>query len=93
MRAMLTTVGFVLTIGASVSVARAEEPAPPRKEVRVERRADGKRVYVAPPLVVEGKIQRPEAFFVLPPPKVGYEWPELRRDLLPGIQADARHQR
>jgi hypothetical protein len=50
------------------------------REVRIERRPEGKVVYVVPPLIIEGKVQRPEALLVLPRPQVSYEWPELRRD-------------
>ena len=70
MRGLFLTLGLTLSLG----VARAE-PAPATK---VERR-DGKLIYVAPPITVEGKVQRPAAFFVLPRPQVSYSWPELQR--------------
>jgi hypothetical protein len=74
MRGVLLTLG--LTLSLAPAVARADTPAP---RPQVQRRADGKIVYVAPPIVVEGKVQRPAAFFVLPRPQVSYVWPELER--------------
>jgi hypothetical protein len=72
MRAMLS-IGLLVALSVP---ALAAERAPDRK-VQVERR-DGKPVYL-PPLVIEGQVQRPRAFFVLPRPQVTYQWPDLQR--------------
>jgi hypothetical protein len=73
MRAMLS-IGLLVALSVP---ALAAERAPDRK-VQVERR-DGKVVYKVPALVIEGQVQRPRAFFVLPRPQVTYQWPDLQR--------------
>ena len=87
MRTTLLTIGFLLALGAKGAAAKEERVADGKTQVH--RRADGRLVYVAPPVIVEGKVQRPEALFVLPRPKISYEWPELKRDLLPQVARDA----
>jgi hypothetical protein len=74
MCAPVLILGLTISLGGSAARAEPASPLP-----RVERRADGKVVYVAPPIVIEGKVQRPAAFFVLPRPQVSYSWPELQR--------------
>jgi hypothetical protein len=83
---LLVTLPLLL---AAAVPALADEPANADR-VQISRRSDGKPVYVVPPVIVRGKVQRPEAVFVLPRPKISYEWPELKRDLLPSIVSDAR---
>lgn len=71
MRALLLGLGLTVTVAA---------PAFAADEVKVRTGADGKKVYVAPPLIVHGKAHRPEALFFMPRAKFTYEWPELRRE-------------
>lgn len=71
MRALLLVLGLTVTVAA---------PAFAADEVKVRTGADGKKVYVAPPVIVHGKPHRPEAMFFMPRAKFTYEWPELRRE-------------
>ena len=73
MRGLWLTLGLTVALGATTAQADPAAPAP-----RVERQ-NGKVVVHTPPIVVEGKVQRPAAFVVLPRPKVSYPWPELER--------------
>jgi hypothetical protein len=84
MRAMMS-IGLLVTLSLP---AVAAERAPDRK-VQVERR-DGKLVYVAPPVVIEGQVQRPQALFVLPRPQVTYQWPDLQRPQAPAALPPAK---
>jgi hypothetical protein len=62
-------------------------PADPNKPaVKVERGASGKKVYrITEEIRIEGKIQKPEAFYVLQKSSINYDWQELRQDFLPKI--------
>lgn len=54
--------------------------------VKVERGAGGKKVYrITEEIRIEGKIQKPEAFYVLQKSSINYEWTELKQEFLPKI--------
>jgi hypothetical protein len=54
--------------------------------VRVERGAGGKKIYkITTEIRIEGKIQKPEAFYVLQKSSINYEWQELKQEFLPRI--------
>ena len=54
--------------------------------VKVERRAGGRKVYrIMTGFVIEGRIQKPNAFYVLQRSQINYDWARLIRDFLPGI--------
>jgi hypothetical protein len=54
--------------------------------VKVERGAGGKKVYkITTEIRIEGKIQKPEAFYVLQKSSINYEWQDLKQDFLPKI--------
>jgi hypothetical protein len=58
------------------------EPA----KVKVERGAGGKKVYkIEGEIVIEGKIQKPEAFYVLQKSGINYDWHELKQEFVPKI--------
>ena len=71
----------------------AASAAPPKKDadsqqtkVKVERGAGGKKVYkIEGEIVIEGKIQKPEAFYVLQKSGINYDWHELKQEFLPKI--------
>jgi hypothetical protein len=71
MRALFLVLGLMVMVAAPASAADG---------VKIRTGADGKKIYVAPPLVVHGKAHQPEAVFVMPRAKFTYEWPELRRE-------------
>jgi hypothetical protein len=58
------------------------EPA----KVKVERGAGGRKVYkIEGEIVIEGKIQKPEAFYVLQKSGINYDWHELKQEFVPKI--------
>jgi len=61
--------------------AAAEAP-----KVKVERGAGGKKVYrITEEIRIEGKIQKPEAFFFYQKSSINYDWQELKQDVIPRI--------
>ena len=76
------------------SVATAQEQAAPAApKVKVERSASGQKIFrITEGIVVEGKIQKPNAFYVLQRSSMDYDWESLKQDFLPKIlQAASRH--
>lgn len=65
--------------------AAAEAQADSAK-VKVERGKGGKKVYrITEEIRIEGKIQKPEAFYVLQKSSINYDWQDLKQDFLPKI--------
>jgi hypothetical protein len=55
-------------------------------KVKVERGAGGKKIYkIEGEIVIEGKIQKPEAFYVLQKSGINYDWHELKQEFVPKI--------
>jgi hypothetical protein len=55
-------------------------------KVKVERGAGGRKVYkIEGEIVIEGKIQKPEAFYVLQKSSINYDWHELKQEFVPKI--------
>jgi hypothetical protein len=55
-------------------------------KVKIERGAGGKKVYkIEGEIVIEGKIQKPEAFYVLQKSGINYDWHELKQEFVPRI--------
>jgi hypothetical protein len=55
-------------------------------KVKVERGAGGKTVYrITEAIRIEGKIQKPEAFYVLQKSSINYDWQDLKQDFVPKI--------
>src|SRR5207253_4119897 len=55
-------------------------------KVKVEKGAGGKKIYrITDEIRIEGKIQKPEAFFFYQKSSINYEWQELKQDFLPKI--------
>ena len=64
------------------------EPAEGEEEtkVKVERGTGGRKVYkIQGEILIEGKIQKPEAFYVLQKSGINYDWHELKQDFVPRI--------
>jgi hypothetical protein len=76
---------------APAAAAPAAAPAAPGTtaegpKVTVERGAGGKKVYrITDALRIEGKIQKPEAFYVLQKSSINYDWQDLKQDFIPKI--------
>jgi hypothetical protein len=54
-------------------------------KVKVERGTGGRKVYKIEEMVIEGKIQKPEAFYVLQKSGINYDWHELKQEFVPKI--------
>ena len=55
-------------------------------KVKVERTSGGKKVYrITEEIRIEGKIQKPEAFFFYQKSSINYDWQEMKQDFLPRI--------
>ena len=78
------------------SVALAQDATPQAQaapKVKVERSASGQKIFrITEGIVVEGKIQKPNAFYVLQRSSMDYDWESLKQDFLPKIlQAASNH--
>ena len=95
--------GLALMAGIGLSSpAYAEEPKPVQKtptpvsktdkpDVLVERGKGGKKVYrIQTSFVIEGRIQKPNAFYVLERSQINYGWAELKKSFLPKILESVR---
>lgn len=70
--------------GAASPGAPAAADAAPK--VKVERGAGGHKVYrITEEIRIEGKIQKPEAFFFYQKSSINYDWQELKQDFIPKI--------
>lgn len=71
---------------AQAKGAAAGGPPADAPKVKVERGAGGKKVYrITEEIRIEGKIQKPEAFFFYQKSTINYDWQELKQDFLPKI--------
>ena len=86
-RAMLAAI----LLFSTVAVAQEAQQGAPK--VKVERTASGQKIFrITEGIVVEGKIQKPNAFYVLQRSSIDYDWESLKQDFLPKIlQAASRH--
>jgi hypothetical protein len=68
---------------APAGQAAAADASP---KVKVEKGAGGKKVYrITEEIRIEGKIQKPEAFFFYQKSSINYDWQELKQDFIPRI--------
>ncbi len=80
---------FMLAIAvlAATAPATAQDPRPPRGRQRAAQVApepDG-RVIELEEMLVEGEIERPNAFYILNRTRLGYEVLDLRTSFLPEV--------
>ena len=82
----LSVAAFVL-VGASAFLADAQDAAQgAAPKVKVERSASGQKIFrITEGIVVEGRIQKPNAFYVLQRSTMDYDWESLKQDFLPKI--------
>ena len=83
-------VALVVVLPASAGAQKAAAPAPApaadATKVKVEKGAGGKKVYrITEEIRIEGKIQKPEAFFFYQKSTINYDWQELKQDFIPKI--------
>ncbi len=83
--------GLIAFAPVAATAQEAAAPAPPK--VKVERTASGQKIFrITEGIVVEGKIQKPNAFYVLQRSSMDYDWESLKQDFLPKIlQATGKH--
>jgi hypothetical protein len=63
--------------------APAADAAP---KIKVEKGAGGRKIYrITDEIRIEGKIQKPEAFFFYQKSSINYDWQELKQDFIPKI--------
>lgn len=63
---------------------KKDEPEAPK--VKVERGRGGKKVYrITQGFVIEGRIQKPNAFYVLQRSQINYDWAALKQNFIPRI--------
>ncbi len=81
-----------LGIGGMAHAQAAADSATGAPKVKVERTANGQKIFrITEGIVVEGKIQKPNAFYVLQRSSMDYDWESLKQDFLPKIlQAASR---
>lgn len=54
--------------------------------VKVMKTAEGRKIYqIETAIVIEGRIQKPTAFYFLQRSSINYEWASLRQSFLPRI--------
>jgi hypothetical protein len=84
---------FASILFFSTVAAAQDQPAAAPPKVKVERSASGQKIFrITEGIVVEGKIQKPNAFYVLQRSSMDYDWESLKQDFLPKImQAASRH--
>jgi hypothetical protein len=97
---LLLVPGRASAQGAAPAAARtppAAAPATPPAadaptKVKVEKGAGGKKVYrITEEFKIEGKIQKPEAFFFYQKSTINYDWQELKQDFIPKILDSVSH--
>jgi hypothetical protein len=91
MRVMLIVAAMLTWAG--MARAQEAEAGTANPKVKVERSASGQKIFrITEGIVVEGKIQKPNAFYVLQRSAMDYDWESLKQDFLPKIlQAASRH--
>ena len=93
---LMAAVSIPATASAQAPAPARNPPAPPAPapppaaeaapKVKVEKGAGGKKVYrITEEIRIEGKIQKPEAFFFYQKSTINYDWQELKQDFLPRI--------
>ena len=88
MRVML----FAAMLSSTVAWAQDAAPQGAAPKVKVERSASGQKIFrITEGIVVEGKIQKPNAFYVLQRSSMDYDWESLKQDFLPKILQAASH--
>ena|SRR5947208_14954856 len=90
LRSVAAAVTLMVATAAAAQDVPAQQAAP---KVKVERSASGQKIFrITEGIVVEGKIQKPNAFYVLQRSSMDYDWESLKQDFLPKvIQAASKH--
>ena len=74
------------TAASEKTRSEKEETDGSRMKVRVERTASGRKVFrITTGFVIEGRIQKPNAFYVLQRSQINYDWAQIEKDFTPAI--------
>ena len=97
-RHLLLAIALPTLLSASRALGQAaagDAPAPAADaapKVKVEKGANGKKIYrITDEIRIEGKIQKPEAFFFYQKSSINYDWQELKKDFIPKILDSVSH--
>jgi hypothetical protein len=87
------SVAFAQAAGGDVPAGGDAPPAvDAAPKVKVEKGAGGKKIYrITDEIRIEGKIQKPEAFFFYQKSSINYDWQELKQDFIPKILDSVSH--
>ena len=85
--AKIIAVAVAVALWPSLSFAQdPPAPEPGTTNVKVERDASGRKIIrITESIVVEGRIQKPNAFYLLQKSRIDYDWETLKQDFLPKI--------
>lgn len=85
----LLVAGALLVVAPDAQAQDKKEEAAPK--VKVERGKGGKKVYrITTSFVIEGRIQKPNAFYVLERSQINYDWVALKKNFMPRILDSVR---
>jgi hypothetical protein len=79
---------------AAGAPAAGDQAAAPNAEpkVKIQKGPGGRKTYVIKDEIrIEGKIQKPEAFFFYQKSSINYDWQELKQDFIPKILDSVSH--
>ena len=82
----LAVAAFGVAASTGVVAFAQDAAAGAAPKVKVERSASGQKIFrITEGIVVEGRIQKPNAFYVLQRSTMDYDWESLKQDFLPKI--------
>jgi len=89
---MVLSAFFLIATDARAQAGEGDKPTAAKDgddeapKVTVERGAGGKKVYrITTGFVIEGRIQKPNAFYVLERCQINYDWAALKKKFVPKI--------
>jgi len=92
--ALLSTVAAPRAFGQEAAADQPAAAAQPTAEpkVKIQKGPGGRKTYVIKDEIrIEGKIQKPEAFFFYQKSSINYDWQELKQDFVPKILDSVSH--
>jgi len=91
-RVLAQAAGAAPAAAAPAGDAPAAPAADAAPKVKIEKGAGGKKIYrITDEIRIEGKIQKPEAFFFYQKSSINYDWQELKQDFIPKILDSVSH--
>ena len=86
---VLVLASALLLVADNASAQDKKDESAPK--VKVERGKGGKKVYrITTSFVIEGRIQKPNAFYVLERSQINYDWVALKKNFMPRILDSVR---